>query len=45
LIDTYFKASANGQNNYEVPADYLTDEGKGVGPFIMAYAQMLKTKW
>lgn len=45
LIDTYFVASASGQNNYENPNVYMVDEGKGVGPFIMAYAQMLKTKW
>lgn len=42
LKDIYFKASANGTNNYEIPEDYLTDEGKGVGPFIMAYSEMLR---
>lgn len=44
LKDIYFKASANGSNNYEIPEDYLTDEGKGVGPFIMAYSEMLRLK-
>ncbi|MCD8373411.1 MAG: glycoside hydrolase family 88 protein [Clostridia bacterium] len=42
LKDIYFKASANGENNYENAADYLTDEGKGVGPFIMAYSEALR---
>lgn len=41
LKDIYFKASANGTNNYEDPDDYLTDEGKGAGPFIMAYSEIL----
>ncbi|MCD8040959.1 MAG: glycoside hydrolase family 88 protein [Clostridia bacterium] len=42
LTDIYFKASANGTNNYENTADYLTDEGKGAGPFIMAYSEVLR---
>jgi unsaturated rhamnogalacturonyl hydrolase len=42
LTDIYFKASANGTNNYEVAANYYTDEGKGVGPFIMAYSEVLQ---
>lgn len=42
LHDIYFKASANGTNNYEKPGDYLTDEGKGSGPFILAYSEMLR---
>ena len=41
LRDIYLKASANGKNNYEVPEYYCTDEGKGSGPFIMAYSEML----
>lgn len=42
LHDIYLKASANNTNNYEDTEYYLTDEGKGSGPFIMAYAEMLK---
>ena len=38
LSDIYFKASANGSNNYETSSYYYSNEGKGVGPFIMAYA-------
>ena len=41
LKDIYFKASANGTDNYQNPDDYLTDEGKGAGPFIMAFSEML----
>lgn len=41
LHDIYFKASANNTNNYEDVEFYLTDEGKGSGPFIMAYSEML----
>ncbi len=41
LRDIYLKAAANGTNNYEEPRYYLTDEGKGSGPFIMAYSEML----
>ncbi len=41
LRDIYLKAAANGTNNYEEPGYYLTDEGKGSGPFIMAYSEML----
>jgi len=44
LHDIYFKATANNTNNYEDPAFYLTDEGKGSGPFIMAYSEMLRMK-
>lgn len=39
LADIYLMASANGGNNYENPAWYLCDEGKGVGPFLMATAE------
>ena len=41
LKDIYLKATANGTNNYEDTEYYLTDEGKGSGPFIMAYSEML----
>lgn len=41
LADIYLKASANNTNNYEYPEYYMTDEGKGSGPFIMAYSEML----
>ena len=33
--------SANNTNNYEITEYYLPDEGKGSGPFIMAYSEML----
>ena len=42
LTDIYLKASANNTNNYEDPAYYLPDEGKGSGPFIMAYSEALR---
>lgn len=42
LSDIYFKASASGSNNYETASNYYTNEGKGFGPFIMAYAQVLQ---
>ncbi len=41
LQDIYLKASANNTNNYEISEYYLPDEGKGSGPFIMAYSEML----
>ena len=41
LNDIYLKASANNTNNYELPEYYLPDEGKGSGPFIMAYSEMM----
>ncbi len=44
LNDIYLKASANNTNNYEIPEYYLPDEGKGAGPFIMAYSEMLRLK-
>lgn len=40
LSDIYFKASASGSDNYQTTSNYYTNEGKGVGPFIMAYAQV-----
>ena len=42
LTDIYFKASATGSNNYQTASYYYTNEGKGVGPFIMAYAEALR---
>lgn len=41
LHDIYLMASANNTNNYEISSSYMTDEGKGSGPFIMAYSEML----
>ncbi|MCD7751081.1 MAG: glycoside hydrolase family 88 protein [Lachnospiraceae bacterium] len=42
LIDIYMKASANNTNNYENPDYYMPDEGKGSGPYIMAYSEMIQ---
>ena len=42
LSDIYFKASASGSDNYQTTSNYYTNEGKGVGPFIMAYAEVLE---
>lgn len=42
LTDIYLKASANGSNNYEKPEYYLTDEGKGAGPFLMALSELTR---
>ena len=44
LHDIYLKASADNTDNYQDPEFYLTDEGKGSGPFIMAYSEMLRMK-
>ncbi len=44
LSDIYFKASATGSNNYENTSYYYSNEGKGVGPYIMAYAELLKAE-
>ena len=44
LHDIYFKATANNTDNYQDPEFYLTDEGKGSGPFIMAFSEMLLLK-
>lgn len=44
LHDIYFKATADNTDNYQDPEFYLTDEGKGSGPFIMAYSEMQKAK-
>ncbi len=43
LHDIYLKAMASGENNYEITEYYLTNEGKGAGPFIMAYSEVLKS--
>lgn len=42
LHDIYFKATADNTDNYQDIQYYLTDEGKGVGPFIMAYSEMCR---
>ena len=42
LTDIYLKASATGSNDYEDASRYYSNEGKGVGPFIMAYAEALR---
>ena len=42
LKDIYLMASASGLNNYEKLDWYKVDEGKGTGPYIMAYAEMIK---
>ncbi len=44
LHDIYFEASANNTDNYQDTQFYLTDEGKGSGPFIMAYSEMLRLR-
>jgi len=42
LKDIYLMAAASGLNNYEKIEWYKKNEGKGIGPFIMAYAEMIK---
>ena len=42
LTDVYLMASANGTDNYHRLDYYMPQEGKGVGPYIMAYAEILK---
>ncbi|MBQ3668593.1 MAG: glycoside hydrolase family 88 protein [Clostridia bacterium] len=42
LTDVYLVATASGEDNYRRPEYYMPQEGKGVGPYIMAYAEMLK---
>lgn len=44
LSDIYFKASATGANNYETSSYYYSNEGKGFGPYIMAYSELLKSE-
>ena len=42
LTDVYLVAAASGEDNYRRESFYMPQEGKGVGPYIMAYAEMLK---
>ncbi len=42
LTDVYLVATASGEDNYRRLDYYMPQEGKGVGPYIMAYAEMLK---
>ncbi len=42
LTDVYLVAAASGEDNYRNEAYYMPQEGKGVGPYIMAYAEMLR---
>ena len=42
LEDIYLMAAASGLNNYEISEWYKKDEGKGTGPYIMAYSEMIK---
>ena len=42
LTDVYLMATASGEDNYRRADYYMPQEGKGVGPYIMAYAEMLK---
>ena len=42
LTGVYLVAAASGQDNYRRLDYYMPQEGKGVGPYIMAYAEMLK---
>ncbi len=42
LTDVYLMAAASGLDNYRKLDYYMPQEGKGVGPYIMAYAEMLK---
>lgn len=44
LTDVYLMAAASGEDNYRKENYYMLQEGKGVGPYIMAYAEMLKAK-
>ena len=44
LTDIYLKASANSTNNYEDTSYYMADEGKGSGPYLMAYSEMMYLK-
>ncbi|MBQ8407315.1 MAG: glycoside hydrolase family 88 protein [Clostridia bacterium] len=42
LTDIYLMAAASGVNNYENLSWYKVNEGKGIGPFIMAYSEMIR---
>ncbi|MBQ7915678.1 MAG: glycoside hydrolase family 88 protein [Firmicutes bacterium] len=40
LHDIYLVAMASGEDNYQIVERYKTNEGKGSGPFIMAYSEI-----
>lgn len=42
LTDVYLMAAATGLDNYRREDYYMLQEGKGVGPYIMAYAETLR---
>ena len=42
LTDVYLLAAATGLDNYRREDYYMLQEGKGVGPYIMAYAEALR---
>ncbi|MBO7384848.1 MAG: glycoside hydrolase family 88 protein, partial [Clostridia bacterium] len=42
LTDVYLRAAATGLDNYRREDYYMLQEGKGVGPYIMAYAEALR---
>ena len=42
LTDIYLMTEATGSNNYDNVNWYFTNEGKGVGPFILACAEAMK---
>ncbi len=42
LTDVYLMAAATGLDNYRREDYYMLQEGKGVGPYIMAYAEALR---
>ena len=44
LKDIYLMAAASGVDNYGTLEWYKINEGKGIGPFIMAYSEMIKAK-
>lgn len=44
LKDIYLMAAASGVNNYERIDWYKENEGKGTGPYVMAYSEMIKAK-
>ena len=42
LTDVYLMATASGEDNYRRKDYYMPQEGKGVGPYIMAYSEMIR---
>ncbi len=42
LIDIYLKGGASGEDTYHNVSYYYDNEGKGVGPFIMAYTEAFR---